>query len=144
MSKERYMQQAIADALAGSPLWPAGAQVIVARPGDLATAILEAVGKTGLCAVVGEPDNIEGMISEPTFAASSDWTVAIFTQEFSNQTGIDNLAAASLVRQILSNTNPGNHWATPFMECRIKFSGQQDGIVARDVTFTAAYQGTFQ
>ena len=144
MIKERQMQQAMAEALASSPLWPAGAPVIVARPGDIETAILEAVGKTGLCAVVGEPDNIEGMTSEPTFAASSEWTVAVFTQEISNATGIDNLAAASLVRQILSNTNPGNHFATPLMDCRIRFAGLLDGIVARDITFTAAYQGQYQ
>ncbi len=141
MIKEREMQQAMADALSSSPLWPAGAAVIVARPGDIETAIMESVEKTGLCAVVGEPDNIEGYTSEPTFAKSSEWTVAVFTQEISNQTGTDNLAAATLVRQILSNTNPGNLWATPLYDCRIRFSGLLDGIVARDVTFTAAYQG---
>ena len=138
------MQQALADALAASPLWPAGAPVIVARPGDIETAILEAVGKTGLCAVIGEPDNIVGYTSEPTFAKSSEWTVAVFTQEISNETGADNLTAATLVRMILSNTNPGNHFATPLMDCRIRFAGILDGIVARDVTFTAAYQGQYQ
>lgn len=34
---ERTMQQALADSILASPLWPTGAEVIVARPGDLAT-----------------------------------------------------------------------------------------------------------
>jgi hypothetical protein len=138
--KERRMQQALADAIAGSPLWPHGAGVIVARPGDIATEILTAVGKAGLVALVGEPDNIESEYGAATFARSSEWTVTVFSQEVSNATGIDNLAAAGLVREILADSNPSGFWAEPLGRCRIRFGGEQEGIAARDVTFTAAYQ----
>lgn len=144
MSKERDMQEAMAAEILASPLWPHGAAVLVAKPGDIATAILTAVRKVGLCAIVGEPDNIEGHPGAPTFVESSEWTVAVFTTQVTNKTGIENLAAATLVRQILANSNPGDLWAESLDRCRIRFSGEEDGIVARDVTFTAAYQGTYE
>jgi hypothetical protein len=142
--KERDMQQALAAALSGSPLWPPGAAVIVARPGDIATEILTSVRKGGLCAIIGEPDNIEGYPGAPTFCRSSEWTVSVFTTEIGNKTGIDNLTAASLVRLILADQNPGDLWASPLDQCRIRFAGEEDGIVARDITFTAAYQGQYE
>lgn len=138
--KERTMQQALADSILASPLWPHGAGVIVSRPGDIATQILTEVGKAGLVALVGEPDNIESEYGAATFARSSEWTISIFTSEISNPTGVDNLAAAGLVREILADTNPGGLWAEPLGRCRIRFGGEEEGIAARDVTFTAAYQ----
>lgn len=138
--KERDMQEALRNTLLGSPQWPYGGAVLVARPGDIATEILSSVRKGGLCAIVGEPDNIEGYRGAPTFCQSSEWTITVFTTEISNKTGIDNLAAAHLVRQILADQNPDGLWASPLDECRIRFAGDQDGIVARDITFTAAYQ----
>lgn len=138
------MQEALRDALLGSPNWPHGAAVLVAKPGDIATEILTAVRKVGLCAIIGEPDNIEGYPGSPTFVRSSEWTVSVFTTEVSNRTGIDNLAAASLVRMILANQNPNLLWASPLDNCRIRFAGEQEGVVARDVTFTAAYQGQYE
>ncbi|MEI6034523.1 MAG: hypothetical protein WCS65_09615 [Verrucomicrobiae bacterium] len=141
MSKERTMQQALATAISSSTLWPTGAAVIVAKPGDLAGTILQAVGKAKLCAVVGEPDEIESVDGAPDFAISSKWTITVFSVETLNNTGVDNLDAAVLVRQILGNTNPGNYWEEPLGRCNIRFAGEQEGISARDVTFTAAYQG---
>lgn len=138
--KERDMQQAIADAIRTSPLWPTGAAVIVAMPGDLAGVILQAVGKSKLCALVGEPDELESVDGDTSFIISSRWTVTVFSVELLNNTGIDNLFAAGLVRQIIGNTNPGNHWAEPLTRCNIRFAGEQDGIAARDITFTSAYQ----
>lgn len=141
--RERVMQEALAEVIRTSPLWPAGALVVVARPGDITTMILTAVGKAGLCAVVGEPDNLESLDGAATFVQSSEWTVTVFTSAI-NETGMDNLHAAGLVRRILAETNPEEMWAEPLGRCRIRFAGEQDGIAARDVTFTGAYQGDFE
>ena len=138
--KERDMQEALAEAIRNAPLWPPGAEVIVAKPGDLAGVILTAVGKAKLCAVVGEPDELESVDGDTSFIQSSKWTISVFSVELLNQTGIDDLHAAGLIRQILGNTNPGDLWAEPLSRCNIRFAGEQDGIAARDITFTAAYQ----
>jgi hypothetical protein len=138
--KERDMQEALADAIRTSPIWPRGAEVIVAKPGDLAGVILQAVGKAKLCALVGEPDDMESVDGAPSFMQSSKWTITVFSVELLNNTGVDNLYAAGLVREILGNTNPGDLWAEPLARCSIRFAGEQDGIAARDITFTAAYQ----
>ena len=140
MSTERQIQAAIASALTTSPHWPQDADVIQALPGDLETAIRTALGKTSLCVVVGEPDNIESLPGECTFIQSSDWTLTIFSTELLNPTGTPNLDAALLIRSILGNNDLGGLLAEPLSRCRISFTGEQDGIVVRTVTFTAAYQ----
>ena len=138
--KERDMQEAIAEAIRASGLWPAAAPVLVARPGDIESAILESLGKAGLCVLVAEPDNLSCMEGAAEFFTGSDWTLTIFATETLNATGLDCLAATFLLLEILGDTNPGGHWAEPLTRGRIRFVGIEEGVTAREVTFTAAYE----
>ena len=138
--KERDMQQALVTAILADLRWPEGSPVLEEKTGDLLSQIEVELGKTGLCAVVSEPDDLESIYGEATFNERSTWVISVFTHEALNATGLDNLAAAFLIRDILSNTNPGGFWSEPLVRARIRKIGLQDGVVARDVTFTAAYQ----
>ncbi len=138
--KERLMQQALMAAITADLRWPEGSPVLEEKTGDLLSQIEIALGKTGLCAVISEPDELESVYGAATFNERSTWVVSVFTNEALNSTGVDNLQAAFLVRDILADTNPGGYWAEPLVRARIRKVGMQDGIVARDVTFTAAYQ----
>ena len=140
MIKERLMQEAIKAVLDASPDWPLPATVIVARKGFSFEELQTMVAKTKFCVVVEEPDEQEGVYGACAFNERSTWTLSVFTTEIFNKTGMDNLTAAILVREILAETNPGNYWAETLTRCRIKLIGVKDGIVARDVIFTAAYE----
>ena len=138
--KERTMQEAIAHAITSSGLWPAGAPVLVARPGDLVSEINESLAKAGLCALVAEPDNLTSLDGAASFFTSSDWVLTIFATELLNQTGLDCLAASFLILEIIGDTNPGGLWAEPLTRGRIRFVGVEEGVTAREVAFTAAYE----
>ena len=141
ITQERTIQEAIASLIRNSPDWPATARVVVSRPGNIIAEVDTALGKSSLCVVVEEPDHIESLYGAATFAVSSSWTVSVFTQEVPNKTGLDNLAAAMLVRRLLADQDLGGLLAEPFNRCRVSYVGKKGEIVAREVTFTAAYQG---
>ena len=138
--KERDMQQALADALQADPRWPVAGSIIVSKKGFSFEDLQTALAKTRFCVVIEEPDELEGVYGAAGFNERSTWTISVFTAETFNKTGLDNIGAAILVRDILAESNPGDYWAEPLTRCRIKMVGVSDGIVARDVTFTAAYQ----
>jgi len=138
--KERLIQKAIADAINLSAEWPTTAPVIVAEPGNVITQIETDLGKTGLCAIVGEPDQMESVYGASGFVQSSDWVISVFTSEIMNSTQLDNLSACLLIRKLLGETNPSNLFAEPISRFRIRYTGMHENVVARDVTFQAAYQ----
>lgn len=138
--KERVMQEAIQYALEADSLWPSGAAVVIEKPGDIESEVVNGLAKLGICALVREPDNMESVDGAADFVQSSDWTVTVYAQETLNTTGIDCLALAGRVRAVLANTNPGDLWADELTRSRIRLAGDQDGVVWRDVTFTGAYQ----
>ena len=137
---ERTIQTALVNAIQADPRWPSDAPVIPALPGDLETAIQTALGKIGLCVIIGEPDNITSLPGACDFITTSTWAITIFAQELLNPTGLNNLDAACLIRTILADTNPGGHLAEPITQTTIRFVGETDGIIARDLTLTLAYQ----
>ena len=139
--KEFLLQKAIADAIRNSPRWPVGAEVIVQKVGDVLSQIETALGMLDLCALVCEPDDMQGVYGASSFIESSKWRISVFSAPSMNATGISNLAAALLIRKILGETNPGNLFAEPISRGHIRLVGKSsDQEVARDITFTAAYQ----
>jgi hypothetical protein len=138
--KERDMQEALAEAIRTSGVWPTDAPVLVTRPGDIESEIMESLAKAGLCVLVAEPDNLSCLDGAAEFFTSSDWALTVFATELMNTTGLDCLAAAFLVLEILGDTNPADAWAEPLTRGRIRFVGIEQGVTAREVTFTAAYQ----
>lgn len=138
--KERIMQEAIATVLRNAIEWPQGATVLVEEAGDLESSVQEALQKPGVCVVVGEPDQMRSVYGATTFIESSTWIIRVYTGEGMNTTGLSNLEICFLVRTLLADANPEGLWAEPLSRCRVNLVGKTDGIVARDVVFTAAYQ----
>ena len=136
--KERRMQEAIKNVILSLPDWPASAEVLIEKSGDLLTEIETKLQQLSLVAVVNEPDQLESVEGEATFNASSTWTISVFSSELLNGTGIDNLEACFLIRAALADTNPEGLWSEPLSRVRIQRVGLSP--VTRDITFTAAYQ----